>query len=69
MCIIFTIPSHFLYATGIFAVLLLRFRESLKVEIGIFFPLIVLRSLDVSEYPHNLKLSGKGGQLAVVNLL
>ncbi|KAD4982629.1 hypothetical protein R6Q59_002233 [Mikania micrantha] len=50
-------PAIFQYATGIFAVLLLRFRESLKVEIGIFFPLIVLRSLDGSEYPLNLKLS------------
>ncbi|XP_076892587.1 brefeldin A-inhibited guanine nucleotide-exchange protein 5-like [Bidens hawaiensis] len=48
-------PAIFQYATGIFAVLLLRFRESLKVEIGIFFPLIVLRSLDGSEL--NLKLS------------
>lgn len=50
-------PVIFQYATGIFAVLLLRFRESLKVETGIFFPLIVLRSLDGSEYPLNLKLS------------
>ncbi|KAF5761248.1 putative Sec7 domain, mon2, dimerization and cyclophilin-binding domain, Sec7 domain superfamily [Helianthus annuus] len=50
-------PAIFQYATGIFSVLLLRFRESLKVEIGIFFPLIVLRSLDSSEYPLNLKLS------------
>nr|GEW26207.1 hypothetical protein [Tanacetum cinerariifolium] len=30
------------YATGIFVVLLLRFKERLKVEIGIFFPLVVL---------------------------
>ncbi|KAH9652996.1 Brefeldin A-inhibited guanine nucleotide-exchange protein 5 [Citrus sinensis] len=37
------------YATGIFSVLLLRFRESLKGEIGVFFPLIVLRSLDGSD--------------------
>ncbi|GKC86594.1 HOPM interactor 7 [Tanacetum coccineum] len=50
-------PAIFQYATGIFAVLLLRFRESLKVEIGIFFPLVVLRSLDGSDYPLNLKLS------------
>ncbi|XP_023737660.1 brefeldin A-inhibited guanine nucleotide-exchange protein 5 [Lactuca sativa] len=50
-------PAIFQYATGIFSVLLLRFRESLKVEIGIFFPLIVLRSLEGSEYPLNLKLS------------
>ncbi|XP_010246071.1 PREDICTED: brefeldin A-inhibited guanine nucleotide-exchange protein 5 isoform X2 [Nelumbo nucifera] len=42
-------PVVFQYATGIFAVLLLRFRESLKGEIGIFFPLIVLRSLDSSD--------------------
>nr|GEV84373.1 brefeldin A-inhibited guanine nucleotide-exchange protein 5 [Tanacetum cinerariifolium] len=46
----------FQYATGIFAVLLLRFREGLKIEIGIFFPLIVLRSLDSSECSLNLKL-------------
>ncbi|CAH9138892.1 unnamed protein product [Cuscuta epithymum] len=39
-------PTIFLYATGIFSVLLLRFRESLKGEIGVFFPLIVLRPLD-----------------------
>ncbi|GKD71097.1 hypothetical protein Tco_1325187, partial [Tanacetum coccineum] len=32
-------------------------RESLKLEIGIFFPLVVLRSLDGSDYPLNLKLS------------
>ncbi|XP_071688034.1 brefeldin A-inhibited guanine nucleotide-exchange protein 5-like [Rutidosis leptorrhynchoides] len=46
----------FQYATGIFAVLLLRYREGLKIEIGIFFPLIVLRSLDSSEISVNLKL-------------
>ncbi|GJT05734.1 hypothetical protein Tco_0840196 [Tanacetum coccineum] len=45
------------YATRIFVVLLLRFSENLKVEIGIFFPLVVLRSLDGSDYPLNLKLS------------
>lgn len=39
-------PTIFQYATGIFSVLLLRFRECLKGEIGIFFPLIVLRPLD-----------------------
>ncbi|XP_020597814.1 brefeldin A-inhibited guanine nucleotide-exchange protein 5 isoform X2 [Phalaenopsis equestris] len=39
----------FQYATGIFTVLLLRFRESLKGEIGIFFPLIILRSLDSAD--------------------
>ncbi|XP_024984145.1 brefeldin A-inhibited guanine nucleotide-exchange protein 5-like [Cynara cardunculus var. scolymus] len=49
-------PAIFQYATGIFTVLLLRFREGLKIEIGIFFPLIVLRSLDSSECPLNLKL-------------
>ncbi|KAF6174949.1 hypothetical protein GIB67_026437 [Kingdonia uniflora] len=42
-------PIVFQYATGIFTVLLLRFRESLKGEIGVFFPLIVLRSLDSSD--------------------
>ncbi|KAJ0957425.1 putative Sec7 domain, mon2, dimerization and cyclophilin-binding domain, Sec7 domain superfamily [Helianthus annuus] len=49
-------PTIFQYATGIFSVLLLRFREGLKIEIGIFFPLIVLRTLDNSECPLNLKL-------------
>ncbi|XP_042389327.1 brefeldin A-inhibited guanine nucleotide-exchange protein 5-like isoform X1 [Zingiber officinale] len=42
-------PVVFQYATGIFAVLLLRFRECLKGEIGIFFPLIVLKSLESNE--------------------
>ncbi|KAI4377500.1 hypothetical protein MLD38_015112 [Melastoma candidum] len=42
-------PNIFQYATGISSVLLLRFRESLKGELGIFFPLIVLRSLDAPE--------------------
>ncbi|XP_074575032.1 brefeldin A-inhibited guanine nucleotide-exchange protein 5 [Curcuma longa] len=42
-------PVVFQYATGIFAVLLLRFRESLKGEIGIFFPLIILKSLESNE--------------------
>ncbi|XVF48806.1 hypothetical protein PTKIN_Ptkin03bG0218000 [Pterospermum kingtungense] len=50
-------PIIFQYATGIFAVLLLRFRESLKGEIGVFFPLIVLRSLDGSDFPVNQKMS------------
>ncbi|CAI9090751.1 OLC1v1025581C1 [Oldenlandia corymbosa var. corymbosa] len=45
----------FQYATGIFSVLLLRFRESLKGEIGVFFPLTVLRPLDGSDL--NQKLS------------
>nr|XP_043611760.1 brefeldin A-inhibited guanine nucleotide-exchange protein 5-like [Erigeron canadensis] len=48
--------TTFQYATGIFSVLLLRYREGLKVEIGIFFPLIVLRSLENCECPLNLKL-------------
>ncbi|KAL8532969.1 hypothetical protein ACS0TY_009290 [Phlomoides rotata] len=48
-------PVIFQYATGIFAVLLLRFRESLKAEIGVFFPVIILRSLDGSDL--NQKLS------------
>lgn len=43
--------SIFQFASGIFTVLLLRFRESLKAEIGIFFPLIILRSLDSSDSP------------------
>ncbi|KAA8523374.1 hypothetical protein F0562_009797 [Nyssa sinensis] len=50
-------PAIFQYATGIFSVLLLRFRESLKGEIGVFFPLIVLRSLDSSECPLDQKTS------------
>ncbi|XP_078156946.1 HOPM interactor 7 [Carex rostrata] len=44
-------PVIFQYASGIFSVLLIRFRESLKGEIGVFFPLIVLRSLDSSDTP------------------
>ncbi|OMO86408.1 SEC7-like protein [Corchorus olitorius] len=50
-------PVIFQYATGIFAVLLLRFRECLKGEIGVFFPLIVLRPLDGSDFPINQKMS------------
>ncbi|OWM73823.1 hypothetical protein CDL15_Pgr015123 [Punica granatum] len=50
-------PVIFQYAAGIFSVLLLRFRESLKGEIGIFFPLIVLRSLDGLDSPTTQKLS------------
>ncbi|GFP95753.1 brefeldin a-inhibited guanine nucleotide-exchange protein 5 [Phtheirospermum japonicum] len=42
-------PILFQYATGIFSVLLLRFRESCKAEIGVFFPVIVLRSLEGSD--------------------
>ncbi|KAF9595677.1 hypothetical protein IFM89_002581, partial [Coptis chinensis] len=34
-----------------------RFRESLKGEIGVFFPLIVLRSLDSSDGPLNQRAS------------
>ncbi|KAJ7522924.1 hypothetical protein O6H91_18G031300 [Diphasiastrum complanatum] len=41
----------FQLACGIFMVLLLRFRESLKAEIGVFFPLIILRSLEGSDSP------------------
>ncbi|TYG66962.1 hypothetical protein ES288_D05G041000v1 [Gossypium darwinii] len=47
----------FQYATGIFSVLLLRYRESLKGEIGVFIPLIILRSLDGSDFPVNQKMS------------
>ncbi|KAF8388657.1 hypothetical protein HHK36_025337 [Tetracentron sinense] len=50
-------PVVFQYATGIFMVLLMRFRESLKGEIGVFFPLIVLRSLDGSDSPLNQRTS------------
>ncbi|KAG2691211.1 hypothetical protein I3843_08G000100 [Carya illinoinensis] len=50
-------PVIFQYATGIFSVLLLRFRESLKGEIGVLFPLIVIRTLDGLESPVNQKLS------------
>ncbi|KAI9114056.1 hypothetical protein K1719_015307 [Acacia pycnantha] len=53
-------PVLFQYATGIFSVLLLRFRESLKGEIGILFPLIVLRPLDGLEFPVNQKISVLG---------
>ncbi|XP_058108815.1 brefeldin A-inhibited guanine nucleotide-exchange protein 5 [Magnolia sinica] len=50
-------PAVFQYATGIFTVLLLRFRECLKGEIGVFFPLIILRSLDSSDSPLNQRTS------------
>lgn len=50
-------PVIFQHAAGIFAVLLLRFRESLKGEIGIFFPLIVLRYLDNAECPPSQRSS------------
>ncbi|KAL5678284.1 hypothetical protein ACJX0J_014415, partial [Zea mays] len=48
-------PVVFQYACGMFSVLLLRFGESLKGEIGVFFPLIVLRSLDSSDSPLSQK--------------
>ncbi|KAI3925687.1 hypothetical protein MKW92_017069, partial [Papaver armeniacum] len=51
-------PFSLMYLrSGIFVVLLLRFRESLKGEIGVFFPLIVLRSLDSSDSPLNQRTS------------
>ncbi|KAJ9168124.1 hypothetical protein P3X46_019686 [Hevea brasiliensis] len=50
-------PVIFQCAAGIFSVLILRFRESLKGEVGVFFPLIVLRSLDGLECPINQKMS------------
>ncbi|XP_077214476.1 HOPM interactor 7 isoform X2 [Tasmannia lanceolata] len=50
-------PAVFKYATGIFTVLLLRFRESLKGEIGVFFPIIILRSLDSSDSPLSQRTS------------
>ncbi|KAG1347145.1 brefeldin A-inhibited guanine nucleotide-exchange protein 5 [Cocos nucifera] len=50
-------PVVFQYATGIFSVLLLRFRESLKGEIGVFFPLIILRFLDSSDSPTSQRTS------------
>ncbi|GAB4845824.1 Brefeldin A-inhibited guanine nucleotide-exchange protein 5 [Ancistrocladus abbreviatus] len=50
-------PVIFQYAVGIFAVLLLRFRESLKGEIGIFFPLIIIRPLDTTELALSQKIS------------
>ncbi|KAK4487864.1 hypothetical protein RD792_003601 [Penstemon davidsonii] len=49
-------PAIFQYATGIFLVLFLRFRESLKVEVGVFFPLIVLRALDGSDLIQKLSV-------------
>ncbi|KAG0481490.1 hypothetical protein HPP92_012348 [Vanilla planifolia] len=48
-------PVVFQYATGIFTVLLLRLRESLKGEIGIFFPVIILRFLDSADSPPSLR--------------
>ncbi|EPS69435.1 hypothetical protein M569_05331, partial [Genlisea aurea] len=49
-------PVIFQYATGIFSVLLLRFRESFKAEIGVFFPVIVLLSLDSSDLNQKLNV-------------
>ncbi|KAL1552145.1 brefeldin A-inhibited guanine nucleotide-exchange protein 5-like isoform X1 [Salvia divinorum] len=40
--------------SGIFSVILLRFRESLKAEIGLFFPIIVLKALDGSDLNQKL---------------
>lgn len=46
--------SIFELSCGIFNVLLQRFRECLKAEIGIFYPIIILRSLESPESPvHN----------------
>ncbi|KAL8557742.1 hypothetical protein ACS0TY_005012 [Phlomoides rotata] len=47
-------PALFQCATGIFSVLLLQFREILKAEIGVFFPVIVLKSLDGSDLNQKL---------------
>ncbi|KAH9575107.1 hypothetical protein CY35_01G094700 [Sphagnum magellanicum] len=44
-------PSVFQLVVNVFGVLLQRFRESLKPEIGVFFSLIVLQSLDNVENP------------------
>ncbi|CAM6125431.1 unnamed protein product [Calypogeia fissa] len=46
-----TDAAIFQFACGIFSTLLLRFRESLKGEIGVFFPLIVLRVLEATDSP------------------
>ncbi|KAK4380782.1 Brefeldin A-inhibited guanine nucleotide-exchange protein 5 [Sesamum angolense] len=48
-------PALCQHATGILSVLLLRYRESFKAEIGVLFPLIVLKSFDGSDL--NQKLS------------
>ncbi|KAL6545251.1 Brefeldin A-inhibited guanine nucleotide-exchange protein 5 [Orobanche gracilis] len=44
-----TSPILFRYATGIFSIFLLRFRESFKAEIGVFLSVIVLKSLEGSD--------------------
>jgi guanine nucleotide-exchange factor len=41
----------FQLAANVYMSLLQRFRETLKVELGIFFSLILLRSVDVTETP------------------
>ncbi|XP_073391805.1 brefeldin A-inhibited guanine nucleotide-exchange protein 5 isoform X3 [Physcomitrium patens] len=43
--------SVFQMAVNIYTVLLQRFRESLKAEVGVFFSLVVLRSFDNPETP------------------
>ncbi|GBG70096.1 hypothetical protein CBR_g5727 [Chara braunii] len=43
------VPAIFQFAANIFSVLLLRFRASLKAEIGVFFPLLVLRYVDSND--------------------
>ncbi|XP_078429515.1 HOPM interactor 7 isoform X2 [Wolffia australiana] len=50
-------PAVFQISTGIFSVLLLRFRESLKGEIGVFYPIIILRFLDSVDSPLNHRIS------------
>ncbi|KAH6769452.1 HOPM interactor 7 [Perilla frutescens var. frutescens] len=47
-------PVLFQHAAGIFSVVLLRFRESLKAEIEVFFPMIVLKALDGSDLNQKL---------------
>ncbi|KAL1532818.1 brefeldin A-inhibited guanine nucleotide-exchange protein 5-like isoform X1 [Salvia divinorum] len=47
-------PVLFQHAAGIFSVVLLQFRESLKAEIGVFFPIIVLKVLDGSDLNQKL---------------
>ncbi|KAL6565292.1 hypothetical protein OROGR_002243 [Orobanche gracilis] len=42
-------PILFQYATRIFSIFLLRFRESFKAEIGVFLSVIVLKSLEGSD--------------------
>ncbi|CAA3000940.1 brefeldin A-inhibited guanine nucleotide-exchange 5 [Olea europaea subsp. europaea] len=49
-------PAIFQYVTGIFTVLLLRLREGLKGEIGVFFPSIILRSLDGTDLSQKISV-------------